>query len=48
MSLPTKWKLEINVFTNNPLRVRLADGETNQSVMKVTIKDMPLAKEIKA
>ena len=38
----------VNVFTNNPLRVRLADGETDQSVMKVTIKDMPLAKEIKA
>ena len=34
----------VNVFTNNPMRARLAEGETDQSVMKVTIKDLPLSK----
>ena len=34
----------VNVFTNNPLRAKLREGETDQSVMKITIKDMPLSK----
>ena len=34
----------VNVFNNNPMRARLAEGETDQSVMKVTIKDLPLSK----
>ena len=32
------------MFTNNPLRAKLREGETDQSVMKITIKDMPLSK----
>ena len=34
----------VSVFTNNSLRAKLREGETDQSVMKITIKDMPLSK----
>ena len=34
----------VNVFTNNPIRAKLSEGETDESVMKVTIKDLPLSK----
>ena len=34
----------MNVFTNNLMRARLAEGEADLSVMKVTIKDLPLSK----
>ena len=32
------------VFTNNPVRARLAMGEIDESVIKITIKDLPLSK----
>ena len=38
----------VNVFTNNPMRAKLSEGETDQSVMKITVKDMPLSKGNKA
>ena len=34
----------VNVFTNNPSRAKLREGETDQSVIKITINDMPLSK----
>ena len=34
----------MNVFSNNPLRARLAEGEIDQNIIKVTIKDFPLLK----
>ena len=36
--------VSVNVFSNNPLRARLAEGETDQNIIKVTIKDFPLSK----
>ena len=36
----------VNVFTNNPIRAKLSEGETDESVMKVIIKDLPLSKGI--
>ena len=38
----------VNVFTNNPMRARLAEGETDQSVMKVTTRTCPYQRETKA
>ena len=37
-------KQSVNVFSNNPLRAKLTDGETDESVVKVTIKDLPISK----
>ena len=34
----------VNVFSNNPMRAKLTDGETDESVVKVTIKDLPISK----
>ena len=36
--------VSVSVFSNNPLRARLAEGETDQNIIKVTIKDFPLSK----
>ena len=36
--------VNVSVFSNNPLRARLEEGETDQNIIKVTIKDFPLSK----
>ena len=35
---------KVGVFSNNPVRAKLAPGETDESVMKITIKDLPISK----
>ena len=34
----------VGVFSNNPVKAKLAPGETDDNVMKVTIKDLPISK----
>ena len=34
----------VNVFSNNPMRAKLSDGETDENVVKITIKDLPISK----
>ena len=34
----------VNVFSNNPMRAKLAEGETDQNVVKITIKDLPISR----
>ena len=34
------------VFTNNPVRAKLALGETDENVIKITVKDLPLSKGV--
>ena len=30
----------VNVFSNNPMRAKLSEGETDENIMKITIKDL--------
>ena len=34
----------VNVFSNNPMRAKLAEGETDENVVKITIRDLPISK----
>ena len=34
----------VGVFSNNPVRAKLAPGETDENIMKITIKDLPISK----
>ena len=37
-------KQSVSVFSNNPMRAKLSEGETDENVVKVTIKDLPISK----
>ena len=34
----------VGIFSNNPVRAKLAPGETDENIMKITIKDLPISK----
>ena len=34
----------VGIFSNNPVRTKLAPGETDENIMKITIKDLPISK----
>ena len=34
----------VSVFSNNPMRAKLSEGETDKNVVKVTIKHLPISK----
>ena len=36
--------LTINVFENNPFRANIGEGESEQNILKITVKDLPLSK----